>query len=237
MRKKLFVWFICAVMLVLSIPVMADETNNRQPDYSRTGSITVDIHTSNGTRVPGGTLMAYEVASAVDNELRYTEVFSGCPVSLAKVGTGKNGEPELSKELASYAAQKGIAGKTVAIDGSGRAVFPDLELGLYLIVQETPAKGYQAIAPFSVTVPMWNGKELLYDVYANPKPETAKPVVTPVPPSVVTPVPVVPVVPGNPAPLLPQTGQLWWPVPLLIAAGAVLLLSGLRAEKRRKKTA
>ena len=232
MKKKLFVCIICAMMLMLSIPVRADEIQNRQPDYSRTGSITVDIHTSDGTRVPGGTLTAYEVAFAVDNEFRYTEAFSGCPVSLSKVGTGKNGEPELSKELAAFAARKGITGKTVAIDSSGRAVFPELELGLYLIVQNTPAKGYQAIAPFSVTVPIWDGKKLLYDVYANPKPETAKPVVTPPLTPVVTPVPPVPV---NPSPLLPQTGQLWWPVPLLIAAGAALLLSGLRAERRRKQ--
>ena len=33
---------------------------------------------------------------------------------------------------------------------------------------------------------------------------------------------------------LPQTGQLWWPVPLLCAAGLVLLAAGLVLKKRRK---
>ena len=38
--------------------------------------------------------------------------------------------------------------------------------------------------------------------------------------------------PATPKPRLPQTGQLWWPVPLLAFTGAVLLVLGVR--KRRK---
>ena len=34
-----------------------------------------------------------------------------------------------------------------------------------------------------------------------------------------------PVKPGSPA--LPQTGQLWWPVPVLIALGLLFILIGL----------
>ena len=36
--------------------------------------------------------------------------------------------------------------------------------------------------------------------------------------------------PGEPG--LPQTGQLWWPVGLLAAAGAVLAALGLWSQKR-----
>ena len=39
--------------------------------------------------------------------------------------------------------------------------------------------------------------------------------------------------PAAPKPRLPQTGQLWWPVPLLLQAGLGLLIVGLR--QRRKK--
>ena len=31
---------------------------------------------------------------------------------------------------------------------------------------------------------------------------------------------------------LPQTGQLWWPVPLLLAAGLVLVIAGLLRRRR-----
>lgn len=34
---------------------------------------------------------------------------------------------------------------------------------------------------------------------------------------------------------LPQTGQLWWPVGILLSAGAILLAAGLVMKKRRKE--
>ena len=34
---------------------------------------------------------------------------------------------------------------------------------------------------------------------------------------------------------LPQTGQLWWPIPVLAIAGVILILHGIRSEKRRKE--
>ena len=37
---------------------------------------------------------------------------------------------------------------------------------------------------------------------------------------------------GNP-PMIPQTGMLWWPVPLLTIAGVVLIFIGLRLRKHR----
>ena len=37
----------------------------------------------------------------------------------------------------------------------------------------------------------------------------------------------------DPKPGLPYTGQLWWPVPVLLVSGAVLILLGL-LQRRRK---
>ena len=47
--------------------------------------------------------------------------------------------------------------------------------------------------------------------------------------------PVTPVTPGKPTPkpTLPQTGQLWWPVPLLLLAGLGLLIVGLRHRRTK----
>ena len=33
---------------------------------------------------------------------------------------------------------------------------------------------------------------------------------------------------------LPQTGQLWWPVPALSAAGLILIAVGVRVNSKRK---
>ena len=42
---------------------------------------------------------------------------------------------------------------------------------------------------------------------------------------------------GKPSQKLPQTGQLWWPVPLLMMAGVMCLLAGkvLRRSGDKKK--
>ena len=34
---------------------------------------------------------------------------------------------------------------------------------------------------------------------------------------------------------LPQTGQLWWPIPVLAILGMLLIIAGIRSERRRKK--
>ena len=34
---------------------------------------------------------------------------------------------------------------------------------------------------------------------------------------------------------LPQTGQLWWPVPILLTAGILLFVSGLRDNLRKRR--
>ena len=41
------------------------------------------------------------------------------------------------------------------------------------------------------------------------------------------PTPISPSEPDEPEPNLPQTGQLWWPVPLLICAGLLFVIVGL----------
>jgi len=39
---------------------------------------------------------------------------------------------------------------------------------------------------------------------------------------------------GRPTKVLPQTGQLWWPVPVLLLAGLVLVVVGLARRKEDK---
>lgn len=55
------------------------------------------------------------------------------------------------------------------------------------------------------------------------------PVVTPTPLPTATAPPYIP-----PYPILPQTGQLWWPVPVLAGLGLVLLLLGMILDRRRE---
>lgn len=146
----------------------------RQPDYSRTGSITVDILLADGTPVPEGALTAYLVAQAREddgnNDFVYVEPFGnpGEIVDSDAVNNAEAGAPALAAELAEKIGD--AQGKRVAVDADGRVVFENLTLGLYLVVQDTPADGFEPVQSFLVAVPMWDGTQLVYDVYANPKP-------------------------------------------------------------------
>ena len=182
--KSLIPFLLCLSLFVLLFapcagaagtdPDSPDEHTSRQPDYSRKGSVTLDILLADGTPVPGGTLTAYLVGMAREddgnNDFVYVEPFGpeGTIIEAGIINNAENGAPELAAAFAGKAG--GATGKTVTVGNNGRAVFSDLQLGLYLIVQDTPAAGYEPIRSFLVTVPMWDGKALVYDVYANPKP-------------------------------------------------------------------
>lgn len=107
---------------------------------------------------------------------------------------------DLARELADYAQT--LPGQTKAVGADGTVVFEPLDAGLYLVVQREAAEGYLPTEPFLVGIPMQVGGELVSHVDASPK--------------------------ASPAPKLPQTGQLNWPVPVMAAAGALLLLAGRR---------
>ncbi len=176
--KQLMIILLAQIMaLMMCVPVFAAEHDDRQPDYTRTGSVAVDITTAKGEAVSGGTLTAYLVADAVgkdgDNTFVLMEDFKDSGLDLSAIGTEENGSPKLAAAAAEYAAKNGIAGKTAAVDEKGHAVFSELTLGLYVIVQAEPADGYEPVKPFAVTVPCWDGTKLVYDVTANPKPESA----------------------------------------------------------------
>lgn len=205
------------------------------------------------TVVSGGSMTCYRVGdirSADNGDLSFvlTGEFSGAGVSLAKPD-----DPNAAWRLASYAAQRSIAGTTKTIGSTGTVAFTGLTPGLYLLVQREAAPGYYAAAPFLVTLPMTENGGYVYDVDASPKVDVERPGDSlPTEPDRPTPPdqpdapdkPTNPDTPSNPdkptnpnkpdVPKLPQTGQLNWPVPVLAAGGLCLLLLGrvLRGGKR-----
>lgn len=126
--------------------------------------------------------------------------------------------------LKSYAAKNSIValdkGKT---DKDGRVCFSkDMKPGLYLVVcgEVTYKNNIYTAKPFLVCLPNRSegSDELLYDAFV-----VAKPGVRPVP----SPTP----------PYLPQTGQLWWPVPALVCGGLFLILIGVVKRRSHKDEA
>lgn len=118
--------------------------------------------------------------------------------------------PETARALAAYAVAHGAVGRTAAVGQAGTVCFDGLPAGLYLIVQAESAPGYEAIRPFLV----------LLTGDSEDSTVTAVPKMTPEEPS---------------DPRLPQTGQLKWPVPLLLAAGLLLCAAGVTLMLRGRQ--
>lgn len=227
MRKRIFALILTLMLLsALALPVSAHEV----PDQTRRGSVAISM-TYQGEPVSGGTLRMYRVAEVKtldgDYFFEYTADFAGCSIPVENLS-----DANLAAELARIAQNKALTGTAVTVDNGGKAKFADLELGLYLVVQERSAEGFRKINPFLVSVPRNDAGHYVYDVDTAPKnlpgpePEPTSPPTEPTTP---------PTEPGGPG--LPQTGQTNWPIPVLAVAGLVLLTAGvcLRAGGKKRE--
>lgn len=209
---------ICALLVLTLLCALAMSAYAAEAvDFSRTGSISITM-TYQDAAVPGGSLTLYKVADvAVDNQsdysFRYTEAYADCEVSLEELNASQT-----SQALAEYTAAQEIPGVKQEIDEAGKVFFGELELGLYLLVQEDPAEGYDTVNPFLVSVPGRQDDSYVYEVNASPKLN-----LEPLP----TDPPTEPTDPPPPPPDIPQTGQTKWPIPLLLVGGLLLVVAGV----------
>lgn len=209
-----------SLLLCLAFPAAA--MAHEVPDLSQTGSISVAM-VYDGETVGGGSLMLYRVGNVSEDDGNYSFSLAGdfadSGVSLADIS-----HAALAGELAEYASARHIEGAAEPISEDGRMTADGLTPGLYLVTQENAADGFEPISPFLVSVPMYDGGTYVYDVDATPKLDT------------LTKTPDVPEQPSAPGePILPQTGQINWPVPALSALGIVLFLCGFRMRSRQRR--
>ncbi len=209
-RKGIILLSVVVIICSMCMTAFAHEV----PDMFQKGSIRICMHVGE-LPISGGSITLYRVAAIVEDggdfEFVLTEDFSGCSVILENIQSSA-----LAKELATYAKEHRIEGTTQAVGKSGEISFTNLELGLYLLVQEKPADDYSKIEPFLASIPMKEGGVYVYDIDAEPKLELKKEP-RPEPPSE-------PVKPSGPT--LPQTGQLNWPIPILLMLGLCLYFTG-----------
>ena len=189
-----------------------------------------------------GSISIYTVAT-VKAENGYvfdtsTGKFAG---SSAVMGIESMDSADLEEQNAAIAAELEKEAKSDEADSTamildGRASFTDLTPGLYLIIQETLSEGNRKINPFLISIPDADGN---YEIEAAPKNGFEIPL-TPAPTS--TPKPsVTPSSPNSPSGsssspskgVLPQTGQLWWPVPVLCGIGLALIIGGFGLKRKK----
>ena len=222
--RKYFISGLLALLLLLGLPLSA--AAHPVPDESRSGhcSITVSM-TYRKKAVCGGKLALYKVGDVAENDGNYSFV----PVEAIRGDIPEFGDiesPELVGKLAKLEKQlTPVTADPVTVGKDGTATFSNLTFGLYLVVQKTAASGYRKIAPFLVSVPYLYRDEYQYEVTSQPKTDLDREV------------PTKPTSPATPPPSsgggkLPQTGQLWWPVPVLTCAGLGCIAVGLLRRRR-----
>lgn len=217
MKRRVFS-ALCCLMLFSALTMTA--FGIEVPDLERKGSISITM-THQGEAVPGGSLTLYRIAEVhleneADYSFRYIQEYAECQVSLEDLG---NSETALA--LAAYTKENNISGTKQFIDEEGQIIFAELELGLYLIVQQDAAPGFELVNPFLVTVPGKQDDHYIYNVDASPKLALERAPTEPTEPTD-------PTEPTEPTPPdLPQTGLNQWPVPVLAISGMFMVGMGL----------
>ena len=188
--KRLLTAALSAVMAlsVCALPAMADEgTTTPNPVWSQNhGSITIHKYEYNGqvkpdstgeendvnnlpdgaTPLEGATFSIYKVMDRAALRNYYDGTDGQTKVT---VDTYLNDTKDAIKSNESYSTA--VATATTGEDGI--AEFPNLQLGLYVVIETgTPDKVTSPVKPFLVSVPMTrvnNPNEWLYDIHVYPK--------------------------------------------------------------------
>ncbi len=228
MRSKRISWIALMMAMVFIFGISVSAYAHDVPDMNKRGSITFTMR-HDDTLVGGGTLTIYRVGEIAEDDGNYSFIPTGSFVDCGKSFEDLSAVYELAEDLVEYAQTNSIpALSTENIGADGKVSFTDLELGLYLIVQEEAADGYMEIAPFLMSIPTMEDGTYKYDLSAEPKTELKEEEPTPTPTPTSTPTP-------TPPPDLPQTGMLWWPVPLFVFGGLCMLAIGVFLIRGREK--
>ncbi len=136
-------------------------------DFNKKGVISVTLK-AEGAAEAGAELTAYRVADAVSKNdnlaFTFTEAFAsfgGAPEDLQSA--------QDAKSLAAFAKENGVSGTKAVTDEDGGAVFNELPLGLYLVVQTNSVAAFSSCSPFLVFLPAEENGAWVYEIDATPK--------------------------------------------------------------------
>lgn len=228
--RKVMIVLAAAVCMVMAMGSVAF-AEHEVIDVDKTDcTLTVHLQTKAAKPIKGGTFTIWKVADVVyDNG---DAIFQGIGAfsSLGRmdgddISESDIGAPKIAKNCNNIVESSGPkATDKKMTNAKGVAYFTDLTPGLYFVKNTKAAKGYKKAAYYCITIPRNpKGTGYTYDVDSLPKPpvaKTAKPDdeddedVPPVKKK------------------LPQTGQLWWPVPVLAGFGVLFLLIGFLRRRR-----
>ncbi|MEG1872999.1 MAG: hypothetical protein RR194_03040 [Ruthenibacterium sp.] len=190
-------------LVLLTAFILSVHTQAAQP----TGSITISVRADAAAASMDVTL--WRVADFDQNQYALVPSFAGSDVALNALSTVEQ-QLAAARTLAIFSVQHQLCAAQRVTVSAGKALFPSLDRGLYLL--RITGGGAELAEPFLVSIPLQNAADggWSYHVTAAPK-----------------------IAPGG---TLPQTGQNYLGVLLCACAGIALLCAG-GAELRRSKKA
>ncbi|MBR2311137.1 MAG: hypothetical protein IKA47_11510 [Oscillospiraceae bacterium] len=142
MRKLKTVSILFALLILLSLPVMAAQTGSLVVRNVKSPAVMYLVADANG--VP-----TQDFAIAITENLTEDRL-----------------TPDAARKLQTHAEEKNLSGQTVTPDSSNLITFSLLEEGCYLVCSTAQPGEF---APFLIRVPMTIGDKLVYDIQASPK--------------------------------------------------------------------
>lgn len=166
MIKKFMIF---AVTLLSAVGIIS--TVSTVDAYSETGSITVALEDGvAGTSTEGVEFELIQVGNVVDGLYEYTEDFSDEKTDLNKVEKADEME-ELAIRLNKVANENKITGISDITDNTGKLVFKELKVGIYLL-RVTDYNEYEYVEPTLISIPTYDEdvqNSMNFDVTVIPK--------------------------------------------------------------------
>lgn len=238
-KKILIVLTMLIYMISMIISVHAEE----KLELDKNGSITLSMECE-GVELDGGSISVYLIGLLKENDGKV--MYEPIEELAEEFGPlDRIDDSGLANKAAQLAGEKKLY-KYVSEIQKGKAVFGEVPVGLYVVVQEDgeATKGYSQIHSFLISVPQKIEGKYVYEIVAAPKVSVSKdddsssPEESSVPEESSEPeessasdessIPTVdsenPKEPDEPS--LPQTGQLKWPIPVLVVVGLSLFALG-----------
>lgn len=166
MIKKFMIF---AITLLSAVGIIS--TVSTVDAYSETGSITVALEDGvAGTSTEGVEFELIKVGDVIDGLYEYTEDFADEKTDLNKVEKADEME-ELAIRLNKIANENKITGISDMTDNTGKLVFKELKVGIYLL-RVTDYNEYEYVEPTLISIPTYDEdvqNSMNFDVTVIPK--------------------------------------------------------------------
>ena len=216
-KKVLSAVWLC-LLLLTALPLQAFAIDPIELDRE----VTLTVHyRQDGKPMSGARFDIYRVADTT----KYAEFttygdFVGFSAPINGLGDAQEWDT-LAEKLLAYAEgiKPTVSGK---VDSEGVCVFGKLKPGLYLVAGNAVQVGKVTYTckPFVLCLPQRDADAEVWDYAVDAAPKAGIPNETPITPE---------------EPRLPQTGMLWWPVPMLMCAGLAALCVGVVRRRNSEK--